>query len=392
LCHRPSVGRGARSRVPGPHRAVESVRDDEGLYRAARIVTTESSAGSGRVVLSRAQGRLRLRARHAARRGRPLQVRSLVLTLHRISRARAGVRAVLPVLITLSPTTHYELYHDWRKAIAFCRTLPDASPQEPVTFHMYWRERVGAWWPTVRPFGRKQALPVKAFLATQDLSTCSLILWSDRDLSTNEWVAPLRDRIELRIYDPAREVRGTPLEPHPRIYNQRDRRVYRDGDLFRILVLHNYGGVYADMDTVLLRSLGVFLDQEFVYQWDKYDDLYAPALMRLRQGSAFAQELVRGVLELPAGKYNWGRENVKRAIQRGHAISVFPSPFFNTEWQAGPGFKPFERTPASANLYEGAFAWHWHNQWDAPIEPGSKFQRLEAMMDEKLTRMGVCSR
>jgi hypothetical protein len=299
---------------------------------------------------------------------------------------------VLPVLIALSPATHYELYHDWRKAIAFCRTLPDVSPGDPVTFHMYWRERAGAWWPTVRPFGRKQALPIKAFLATQDLAKCSLVLWSDGDLSRNEWLRPFLDRIDLRVYDVAREVRGTPLEGHPGIYNQRDRRVYRDGDLFRILVLHNYGGVYADMDTVLLRSLGVFLDQEFVYQWDTYDDLYAPALMRLWKGSAFAQELVRGILEIPPGKYNWGRENVKRAIHRGRTISVFPSPFFNTEWQADPDFKPFESTPASANLYEGAFAWHWHNQWDAEIEPGSKFHRLETIMDERLSRMGACSR
>jgi glycosyl transferase-like sugar-binding protein len=297
---------------------------------------------------------------------------------------------VLPLLIDLSPATHYELYHDWRKAIEFCRALPDVSPLEPVMFHMYWRERVGRWWPTVRRFGRKQALPVKAFLATQDLAKCSLVLWSDRDLSTSEWLKPLLPMITLRVYDVASEARGTALESHPRIYTQRDRRVYRDGDLFRILVLHNYGGVYADMDTVLLRSLGVFLDQEFVYQWDKYDDMYAPALMRLRQRSAFAQELVRGILDIPPGKYNWGRENVKRAIHHGHAISVFPSPFFNTEWQADPDFAPFRKTPASANLYDGAFAWHWHNQWDAEIEVGSKFQRLEALMDDKLTRMGVC--
>src|SRR5262249_42733692 len=153
------------------------------------------------------------------------------------------------------------------------------------------------WWPSARPFGRKQALPVKAFLASQDLSRCSLWLWSDRDLSSNEWLRPFLHRVTLRRYDPAREALGTPLEAHPRIYRQRDARVYRDGDLFRILALHNYGGVYADMDTVLLRSLGVFLDQEFVYQWQDFDDRYAPALMRLRKGGAFAQELVRGIVE-----------------------------------------------------------------------------------------------
>ena len=298
---------------------------------------------------------------------------------------------MLPLLIEISLSTHYELYHDWRKALAFCRTLPDVGPGEPIAFHFFWRERTGRFWPKVRRFGRKQALPVKAFFATQDLSTCSLVLWSDRDLSANEWLRPFLPRLTLRVYDPAAEARGTPLEAHPGIYRERDSRVYRDGDLFRILVLHNYGGVYADMDTVLLRSLGVFLDQEFVYQWDRFDDLYAPALMRLRKGSTFARELVQGIIEIPPGKYNWGRENVRRAIQLGRSITVFPSPFFNTEWQADPGFKPFRRTPQSANLYEGAFAWHWHNQWDAVIEEGSKFQLLEAHFDRRLAEMGLVS-
>jgi len=292
-------------------------------------------------------------------------------------------------LIRISAATHAELYHDWRKALEFCRALPDAPPREPVTFHMFWRERSGGWWPRVRRFGRKQALPVKAFLATQDRSLCSLTLWSDDDLSGNQWLAPLLPHLTLRVYDPATEARGTPLEAHPAVYRQRDARVYRDGDLFRIVVLHNYGGVYADMDTVLLRSLGVFLDQEFVYQWDRFDDLYAPALMRLYKGGAFARALLDGVIAIKPGKYNWGRENVRRAIGLGHPITVFPSPFFNTEWQANPSFEPFKRSAASDELYDGAFAWHWHNKWDDPIEPGCKFERLEQIIDAKLRGLGL---
>ncbi len=295
---------------------------------------------------------------------------------------------MLPLLIQISASTHHELYHDWRKALEYCRALPDVSPPEPVAFHLFWREKSGRFWPRVRRFGRKQALPVKAFFASQDREKCSLVVWSDQDLSTNEWLRPFLPHLTLRIYDPAIEVRGTPLEAHPKIYRQRDSRVYRDGDLFRIIVLHNYGGVYADMDTVLLRSLGVFLDQEFCYQWDKFDDLYAPALLHLRKGSEFAKELVRGLIEIPAGKYNWGRENVKRAFQLGRRIAVMPSPFFNTEWQADPHFEPFKRTQASANLYEGAFAWHWHNKWDDPIEEGSKFHLLETRIDRQLAGMG----
>ena len=291
-------------------------------------------------------------------------------------------------MIAIAPATHYELYHDWQQALAFCRALPDARPPEPVTFHMFWRGRRAGFLRKARPFGRKQALPVKAFFATQDLSRSTLMLWSDEDLSGHHWLTPFAAHLTCRVYEPDLEVRGTALEARPDLYGQQDPRVWRDGDLFRILALHNYGGVYVDMDMVLLRSLGALLDQEFVYQWDRFDDIYNGAIMHLRRHGAFARELIAGVVELPAGPFNWGRENLRRAIARGVPITVWPSPFFDTEWQADPAFAPFHRTAGSANMYDGAFAWHWHNRWDERIETGSKFQLLEARIDAELRRLG----
>jgi hypothetical protein len=290
--------------------------------------------------------------------------------------------------IAISPETHLELYHDWRQALAFCRALPDAPPPGPVTFHMFWRERRAGFLRRRRPFGRKQALPVKAFFATQDLSASTLVLWSDGDLSANPWLQPFASRLTCRIYSPEAEVRGTPLEGRPELYRAEDHRVWCDGDLFRILALHNYGGVYVDMDMVLLRSLGALLQQEFIYQWDRFDGVYNGAIMHVRQASAFAREMIDGVIELPAREFNWGRENLSRAVDRGAAVTIFPSPFFDTEWQADPKFEPFKRTANSANLYDGAFAWHWHNRWDRRIQQGSKFQLLEAEMDARLLAMG----
>ena len=174
------------------------------------------------------------------------------------------------------------------------------------------------------------------------------------------------------------EVKGTPLEAQPALYRQRDRRVWRDGDLFRALVLHNYGGVYVDMDMVLLRSIGVLLEQEFVYQWENYDGVYNGALMYLRKGSAFARELLCGIIEIPPGDSNWGRANFRRAFDRGVRVTVFPAPFFDTEWQADLQFEPFRKTPNSAA----------HNRWDQPIQEGSKFQLLEARIHRLLTVRG----
>jgi len=294
-------------------------------------------------------------------------------------------------VITISPDTHYDLYHDWRQALALCRSVPDTSPPDDVTFHMFWRGRRAGFLRKARPFGRKQALPVKAFFATQDLSRCKLVLWGDEDLSGNTWLAPFAAQLTCRVYEPEAEVRGTPLEARPDLYGQQDPRVWRDGDLFRILALHNYGGVYVDMDMVLLRNIGALLEQEFIYQWDKYDGVYNGAIMHLRKESPFARELISGVMDLPPGNFNWGRDNLRRAIDRGLPITVFPSTFFNTEWQADPKFEPFRKTAASANMYDGAFAWHWHNRWDDRIQPGCKFQLLEARIDAQLAAMGYAS-
>ena len=110
----------------------------------------------------------------------------------------------------------------------------------------------------------------------------------------------------------------------------------------------------------------------------------------IREGvQTFARELLQGCASIPPGKYNWGRENFKRAFQRGLRISVFPSPFFNTEWQADARHEPFKRTLRSAEMYDGAFAWHWHNRWDEPIEAGSKFQLLEADIERRLAERGI---
>src|SRR5581483_9349611 len=212
FCDRPPIAGDPRARLPRHRRSVARVRDEQGVHRAGRIVAPQPSAGSGGAVVPGPPGGLLVRRRFARGPRRPLQVRPLVLSLHRLPRACAGVRLVLPVLIALSPATHPELYTDWRQALDFCRALPDAAPSEPITFHMYWREKVGTWWPKVRRFGRKQALPVKAFFATQDLSKCSLVLWSDRDLSRNEWLQPFASRLTLRIYDAETEARGTPLD------------------------------------------------------------------------------------------------------------------------------------------------------------------------------------
>ena len=59
--------------------------------------------------------------------------------------------------------------------------------------------------------------------------------------------------LKNRIYNPIEEAKDTKLESRLDILNASDERNWAKGDLFRILILHKYGGVYVDFDVVFLR-------------------------------------------------------------------------------------------------------------------------------------------
>lgn len=281
------------------------------------------------------------------------------------------------------------LYYDFNAVMHFLRKLPDTPAETgPIDFHMYWK--------TVRPFGRKQILPIKSFIATQPEHYC-LTLWSNTDLTTNELLKPWLSRISFRIYNPVLEGDGTLLEGARNLVKD-DPMVYSGGDLFRALILHNYGGVYVDMDSVFLRPFSSLMATEFMYKWSFQPTMISSAVMRLHRQSELAQELLHGILELPYGGTNWGCQNNMRAYAK-KPFRVFPCAFFNPEWQvkrtleqkaADPDWaEPFKVNSDTHTNYEGAFVWHWHNRWEETISPGCKFEILEQHTDNRLRELGL---
>jgi hypothetical protein len=136
-------------------------------------------------------------------------------------------------------------------------------------YHTYWRA-------DLLPFEERQEWLVKSFLATQDLTRSTLILWSNGDLSTNprlaQWLHRFPDAFQLKLVDVDQLARGTALFGSPHL-NQRDSRAWVDGDIVRLLVVWAYGGVWIDMDSLMTRDLSPLLEHEFFTQWDCYGTL-----------------------------------------------------------------------------------------------------------------------
>ena len=89
------------------------------------------------------------------------------------------------------------------RSLEYAKSLPIPDWKEETIFHFYWR--------VPKEFGRKQVLPVKSAVATQDLSRTKIILWSNVDLRDNPHVKPLLPFIPLVPLLPASPL--TPLVP-----------------------------------------------------------------------------------------------------------------------------------------------------------------------------------
>ncbi len=149
-------------------------------------------------------------------------------------------------MILVDKSTHPELYADYRKAVEYCRNIPEAKQHRKTHFHVQW---IGS------EIGRMQLMPIKAFLTSQDLDVCHLTVWTDRPYD-----GELSDKVEFKVFDFKTETRGTPFQGKNLNYWQTD--------IMRMVYLSKYGGVHIDMDTVLLRDLAPLLDQEFFYTVD----------------------------------------------------------------------------------------------------------------------------
>jgi len=279
-------------------------------------------------------------------------------------------------------------------SLEFAKNLPKKEYPEQICFHFYWR--------VPKEFGRKQTLPIKSTITTQDLSKTKIILWSNVDLKENPYIQSLLPFIELRIWDLNEEVKNTPLENSNTIKGVVDDPLcYLGGDLFRLLCLYKYGGVYIDMDVVVLRDFSPILPYEFMYQWGSSGSVtngnepilkQNGAVMRMNKESELAHNLLQQLKTTPATPNTtcWGSDLYHKVWLKNKNWFTFPCAWFNTEWGMSRTIQPFRKNfegNESSQLFDGAFTWHWHNKWDEPIEEGSKFEILETMVEEKFKRL-----
>jgi hypothetical protein len=284
----------------------------------------------------------------------------------------------------LNEETLPELYYDIDKGIEYCKNIENVEYKDLTYFHMYWFAG--------KEFGFKQTLPIKSYLATQNLNNTRLVVWSNIDLTKNSFFKPYIKYVEFRFYSSLKESMGTVLANRFDLFAVKDIMNYAGGDLFRILALNNYGGVYVDFDVVFLRDFAPLLKEEFMYKWGLEKNMINGAVMRMFKHSTLCTNLLAEINKTHPrpGSTIWSTDLYEKVRRYNKNWTIYPSAFFNSEWEDPIYNAVIPRTPQPfkkdtiIKMYEGAFSWHWHNRWDEVVEEGSKFDILNKRTDELL--------
>ena len=272
-------------------------------------------------------------------------------------------------------------------------------PFHETIFHTYWRA-------DLLPFGFKQLATIRSFFATQHPQYTKVYLWSNGDLSDNEYIKFIQqhvdpDRFQLWHFDAEKLAGGTPIEGHPTLFNANDEMAYLDGDLARLLLLYHFGGMWFDMDSLLIRDMTPLVEREWVLQWDcfiPYSHPYNGAYMHFFKQSPYLCEMLADIAENPIPRkktVSWGSflylKTRRKLLQ--HRIPPFEVlPWCLTDPTV---CSPENSMPdiLAVGLPQGAsrewqerlksiFAFHWHNRWQKT--PGDVFYFLKEQVDAQL--------
>jgi hypothetical protein len=269
---------------------------------------------------------------------------------------------------------------DYINSLNYAKNLK-CSDNNKLVFHCFWR--------VPQDFGRKQLAVLKSIIVNHKdiLDTVEINLWSNVDLTENLFLKEIKKFITFRKWDLHEEIKNTILEDFELLLDKNsidDDKCYLEGDLFRLLILHKYGGFYIDMDVLVLRSFLPLNDFEFLYQWGTSGFKNEPlkmngAVMKLNKNSDTSLEFLEILKSTTPSKntFSWGYMMYSKINK--NPILVLPCVWFNSEWGFGNiSLNPFNNT-GKVELFDGAFAWHWHNRWSEEIQKGSKFEVIESL-------------
>ena len=199
-------------------------------------------------------------------------------------------------------------------------------------------------------------------------------------------IVPKHKNIILKKYVPDIEAKNTPFRNYKHL-NQIKYLKFRS-DIARILFLNNYGGIYYDLDMILLKDLNPLLGVEFCYSWSNRKE-GNNGILRLFKNSKAANFLIQNYKKYEHKNFSISYNH--HIFTKDLDIYCFPSVFFDPVWILFDTKKKskhtkldnfddfFKKTNENINSFfnKQIFAYHWHSRNNAVVEENSYYEKIE---------------
>jgi len=262
---------------------------------------------------------------------------------------------------------------------------------EITIFHVYWYGKLT----------RHQLLCIYSYLYSQNLKNTSLWVWLDiNTYKENKELVINHDNIVVKCYDPNIEVINTPFVGY-KYLDQTTSLKFRS-DIARIIVLYKYGGLYFDLDMLLLKDLTPLLDLEFCYSWSDFKR-GNNGILRLKKESNLAKQLIKKYKNTISpfnlnGRKFYCEYNHKYIFTENIDLMCLPCVLFDPVWilehkkQQTKYSKLhkfddfFKITDENIDHFfaNEIFTYHWHSRKDVTIEHNSYFEKFENKFKHKI--------
>jgi len=184
-----------------------------------------------------------------------------------------------------------------------------------------------------------------------------------------------------------------------KLYNS-DGALASKSDIFRAVILHNYGGAWMDADVMLLQNVAPLMGKDWAYLGQTLPEFFVNGAMLCtsQPQSVFMALYIKRVLD--AGGQNLYRfgpqilsEMARNQTERS-SFHILPTCFFDPYWSYEPGVVPWDsffshaaplrRLKYLCQSNPGSFAYHWHGRWESPIDVGSVADVMEHALSWRL--------
>lgn len=270
-------------------------------------------------------------------------------------------------MFLLTPSTDYE------STLQIARTLK-GEYDTPVIFHCFWRGEIS----------EKHLLSIESCYRTNCAGTKNTIyFWTEKISDPHNYLPLMSPYCIVRSFDIHEEIKNTFMHDWM-LYPDFVQNTILYSDFVRLVMLYKYGGVWFDLDNLFLRSMApLFANYQqhiCLYQWENQKNPNNAIIVCLNPKNA-EMEYILNVLYQHRAIYIPPIYSCSYDVPL--PVLVLPCSWFDADWIDNPFHMEwddfFKGTTSSYSLdsfHSGAFTYHWHNRWNAPIEENSPIRQI----------------